>query len=355
MSERVAQLREALREVEAGAFLVSQPENRRYLSGFTGSTGWLLIAPDRALILTDFRYLERVQREVTGYDLVRAKPTYDAALKELLAELQISSVAFESDHVTVAQLQDWRDASPPVEWVPTQGLVETQRQVKDPSELEALRQAIALADEAWAAVLPMIRPGLTTEVEMAWNLEVAMRTRGAEKLAFDIIVGSGPNGALPHAGATERVIGPGEPVVVDMGCVVDGYHSDMTRTVCWGTPPPDYLDVWHLVLRAHDTAKAGMRAGMEGAEADRLARDVIQQAGYGEHFGHGLGHGVGLAVHEGPRAGTTAQGALPAGSVITVEPGVYLSGRFGVRIEDIVVVGEDGVETLTSSPKVPVL
>ncbi len=355
MSERLARVRETLAEAEAEAFLVTQPQNRRYLSGFTGSTGWLVITADRALILTDFRYLERVQREVIDFDLRRIKPTYEAALQALLAELQVRRVAFEAEHVSVAQLEKWRDGSDSVEWVPTRGAVEALRQVKDPSELQALRRAIALTDEAWEAVLPGVQPGKTTELQMAWQLEMAMRTGGAEKLAFDITVAAGPNGALPHAGVTDRVIGSGEPVVVDMGCVVDGYHSDMTRTVCWGEPPEGYLEVWSLVRRAQEAAEAGIRAGLEGVAADQLARALIQEAGYGEQFGHGLGHGVGLAVHEGPSAGTTAQGVLPAGSVITVEPGIYLPGRFGVRIEDIVLVGEDGVEVLTRSPKVPLV
>jgi Xaa-Pro aminopeptidase len=355
MSERMTRLRQALDDVGAEAFLVTQPQNRRYLSGFTGSTGWLMITLDRALILTDFRYFEQVEREVTGFELVRVRAAYRAALKDLLAELGTQRVGFESQHVTVAQLDEWRADSEDVEWVSTRHVVETQRQVKDASELDALRRAVALADEAWAAVLPTVQPGKTTEAAMAWDLEVAMRTRGAEKPAFDIIVAAGPNGALPHAKVTERVIGVGEPLVVDMGCVVDGYHSDMTRTVCWGEPPEDYRAVWDLVLQAQEAAEAGIRAGMAGVEADRLARDLIEEAGYGEHFGHGLGHGVGLAVHERPNAGRTAEGVLPSGAVMTVEPGVYLPGRFGVRIEDMVVVGEEGVEVLTGSPKVPVL
>jgi Xaa-Pro aminopeptidase len=355
MSERLARLRRALDEVEAEAFFVTQPQNRRYLSGFTGSTGWLMITPKRALIITDFRYFEQVEREVTGFELVQVKPTYKAALRDLLAELGAQRVAFESQHVTVAQLHEWSADSEHVEWVSTSHVVETLRQVKDTCELDALRRAVALADEAWMAVLATVQPGRTTEKDMAWNLEVAMRTRGAEKPAFDIIVAAGPNGALPHARPSERVIDAGEPVVVDMGCVVDGYHSDMTRTVCWGEPPEDYRAVWDLVLRAQEAAEAGIHAGMEGAQADRLARDLIEEAGYGEHFGHGLGHGVGLAVHERPNAGRTAEGVLPAGAVMTVEPGIYLPGRFGVRIEDIVLIGEEGVDVLTGSPKVAVL
>jgi Xaa-Pro aminopeptidase len=351
----LAKVRAALAEVEAEALLVSQPQNRRYLSGFTGSTGWLLITPEQAWILTDFRYLERVQNEVTGFALYQATPSYEAALKTLLADLKLSRVAFEADDVTVAQIEEWRNGNQDVEWVPTRRVVEALRQVKEPSELEALRRAIALTDAAWAAVLPTVRPGTTTERDLAWQLEVAMRTQGADKLAFDIIVAAGPNGAMPHASAGDRVIDPGEPVVVDMGCVVDGYHSDMTRTVCWGDPPEGYLQVWDLVLRAQEAAEAGIRAGMEGVAADRLARELIEEAGYGDQFGHGLGHGVGLAVHEGPSAGKRAQGVLPAGSVITVEPGIYLSGQFGVRIEDVVLVGEGGVEVLTQSPKVPVV
>jgi Xaa-Pro aminopeptidase len=229
------------------------------------------------------------------------------------------------------------------------------RMSKDEEELRAIRRAVALADEALAHIYDWMQPGMA-ERQVAWELEVAMRRRGATGAAFDILVGSGPNGALPHLKPTERAIQAGEPVVMDLGCLVDGYRSDVTRTVCLGEPADDkYLDIWNLVLRAQERAEAGIRAGITGVEGDKLARDVITHAGYGDYFGHGLGHGVGLAVHEDPRLSFAYPDPLPAGAVVTVEPGVYLPDWGGVRLEDMVVARDNGVELLTGAAKVPVL
>jgi len=200
----------------------------------------------------------------------------------------------------------------------------------------------------------VIRPGMTGQ-EAAWEIEAYMRTHGASKIAFDLIVAAGPNGALPHARASDQIIRPGEPIVVDIGCVVDGYCSDMTRTFCLGRPEARYLEVWNLVLQAQEAAEAGLRAGLSGVEADALARQVIQAAGYGEQFGHGLGHGVGLAIHERPRASRLSTDILAAGMSLTVEPGIYLPGEFGVRLEDLVIIRQEGVEVLTRSPKIAAL
>jgi Xaa-Pro aminopeptidase len=200
----------------------------------------------------------------------------------------------------------------------------------------------------------VIEPGMT-ERQAAWEMEAFMRERGASKVAFDLIVAAGPNGAMAHHRPGDRVITEGDPIVIDIGCVVEGYCSDMTRTVCLGKPKPKYLDVWQIVLDAQETAVAAIRAGVTGVEADAAARDVIVEAGYGDYFGHGLGHGVGLAVHEAPRASRLSDDTLEAGMTVTVEPGIYLPGEFGVRLEDLVVVRDDGVEVLSRTPKKPVL
>ncbi len=351
---RVNKLRPTLADHGLDAILISQPENRRYLSGFTGSAGWLLISAERAVLVTDFRYYEQVGREAPDFELARIKDEFRKLLPDLLADLGVRRLGFESQHVTVDQLSTWGEACSGVEWVPLKDTVETIRAVKDEAEIEALRRSVALTDAAFAHLLTVARPGMS-EQEMAWEIEAYMRTHGASKVAFDLIVAAGPNGALPHARPSDRPIAPGEPIVVDIGCTIEGYCSDMTRTFCLGRPDPQYLEVWEVVLKAQETAEANLRAGMSGVEADALARGVIEQAGYGEQFGHGLGHGVGLAIHEKPAASRLSKDTLAAGMSLTVEPGIYLPGRFGVRLEDLVIIREDGGEVLTRSPKAPVV
>jgi Xaa-Pro aminopeptidase len=351
---RLEKLRQALAEQNLDAILVGGVENRRYLSGFTGSAGHLLISPGRAVLATDFRYYEQVGREAGAFELARVTTTMAALLPELLARDGIHRLGFESEHMTVAELQTLSEATADVEWVPLKEAVAGLRAVKDEAEIERLRRSAALNDEAYAHLTRTIRPGMT-EREAAWEIEAYMRSHGADKVAFDLIVAAGPNGALPHAHASEQVIEAGQPVVVDMGCLLDGYCSDMTRTFCLGEPSAHYLEVWQIVHRAQEAALRAVRAGLSGVAADAAARDVIEAAGYGEQFGHGLGHGVGLAVHEKPRAGRLSQDTLQAGMSLTIEPGIYLPGQFGVRIEDLVIVREDGIENLTGSPKAPVL
>lgn len=353
---RLARLRAKLAETGADALLVSQPENRAYLSGFTGSSGWLLITADRALIATDFRYYEQVGLECPGYELAQITTTLAAVLPEMTQTAGVRRLAFEADHATFADVQDWSKAAPEIEWVPTRGIGTGLRAVKDAAEIAILRTAIALADEALAAGLAQLRPGMT-ELDLSWAIESYMRTHGAQNVSFELIVACGPNGARPHARATQAPIVAGEPIVIDMGARVDGYCSDLTRTVCLGQPnaPERFWAVYNTVLQAQMAAEAAIRPGMTGQEADAVARDLITAAGYGPNFGHGLGHGVGLAVHEEPRLSRLGTGALVTGNVVTVEPGIYLPGWGGVRIEDIVLVTDNGAEVLTRAPKEPII
>jgi Xaa-Pro aminopeptidase len=271
-------------------------------------------------------------------------------LSQVLADLSIKRLGFESQHLTVEQLDTLCKATEGVEWLPLKDTVEKIRAIKDQHEIDALRRSAALNDDAFAHLLDVIEPGMT-EREAAWEIEAYMRNHGASKVAFDLIVAAGPNGALPHARPGDQAIQPGAPVVVDIGCVLDGYCSDMTRTFCLGEPSARYLEVWNVVLQAQDAAKAVLRAGTTGVEADAAARDLIAEAGYGDYFGHGLGHGVGLAVHEGPRASRLSEDTFEAGMSLTVEPGIYLPGEFGVRIEDLVIIGDDDIEILSNTPK----
>jgi Xaa-Pro aminopeptidase len=351
---RLTKLRGILAEENLGAILVSQPENRRYLSGFTGSAGWLVISPERAVLVTDFRYYEQVGREAPDFELARIQTKFSDLLPDVLVDLGVGRLGFESQHITVDDLNTLSGAADGVEWVPLKDTVEAIRAIKDADEIKALRRSAALTDAAFAHLLEVLRPGMS-EREAAWEIESYMRIHGATKVAFDLIVAAGPNGALPHARPGDHVIQTGEPIVIDIGCIVDGYCSDMTRTICLGQPSAKYLEVWDIVLQAQEAAEAAIRAGVAGTEADTVARTVIAEAGYGDFFGHGLGHGVGLAVHESPRAGKLSEDTFEAGMSLTVEPGIYLPGEFGVRIEDLVIIGEEGVENLTGTPKLPVV
>jgi Xaa-Pro aminopeptidase len=351
---RLMKLRNTLTEHSLDALLVNQAENRRYLSDFTGSSGWLVISVDRAILATDFRYFEQVSGEAPDFELAKIDSRFVDLLPALLADLGVKKLGFESQHVSVDELYTWSQAVEDVEWQPLKGTVEAIRAVKDKNEIDALLRSTRLTDAAFDHLLRVIKPGMT-ERQAAWEIESFMRTHGASKVAFDLIVGAGPNGALPHARAGDRAIREGDPVVIDIGCVLDGYCSDMTRTICLGQPSSKYLEVWDLVLKAQEAAEGGIRAGVTGIEADALARSVIEDAGYGPYFGHGLGHGVGLAVHEEPRASKLWPDRFEANMSLTIEPGIYLPGEFGVRIEDLVIVRDEDVDILTRTPKTPVL
>lgn len=347
---RLQKLREFMASRGLDGFLVTQPENRRYLSGFTGSFGVLLITQDAAFIATDFRYYEQVERECPGFTLVKVEKQFTDVLPKMLGEAGVKTLGFEGFHLTVEENRKWRRLTRGVKWVPCEDIVGEIRSVKSPEELQTIRRAISLTDEAFQHLCKIIRPGIT-EKEAAWEIESFMRTHGADKVAFDLIVASGPNSALPHARASERIIGEGEPIVVDIGCVVDGYCSDLTRTIILGKADDRFREAYSIVLKAQKKAERAIKPGMRARRADSIARKVIEKAGYGPHFGHGLGHGIGLAVHEKPSVGRVSRDTLQAGNVITVEPGIYISGWGGVRLEDVVLIKEDGAEILTRAPK----
>ncbi len=355
-ASRLARLRKVLQDRDLTGAFISQPENRRYLSGFTGSSGWLLITQDEALLITDFRYWQQVEREAPHFELVRLTDRMDDLMPDLVDRLGEGRVGFESTHITVDQHRRWMAGEGPVAWVAEKDLVEPLRAVKDEAEIEIIRRAAALADEALAYGLSQARPGMS-ERELAWLLERYMREHGAEAVAFELIVAGGPNGALPHAHAGDEPLPAGQPIIIDMGARVDGYCSDLTRTVCLGEPadPNTFWTVYNTVQSAQQAALERIRPGMTGVEADAIAREVIERAGYGDAFGHSLGHGVGLAVHERPRLGRLSEDRLEPGMVVTVEPGVYLPGWGGVRIEDLVVIREEGVELLSQAPKEPIV
>ena len=356
MSIKLQNLRQKLDEDELGldAILISSPENRRYMSGFTGSAGWLLISRHDATLATDFRYVEQATQQSPDFRIHRTAPGL-GWFPEWTAEQGVKRIGFESDDVTISLHNAFRKAADESETtnhpelVPTSGIVEQLRVYKDADELALLAKAIEIADEALDEVGPRIEPGVTEEA-VAWELEKAMRERGAEMISFDTIVGAGANGALPHHRADDTIIKRNDAIVIDMGAKYEGYCSDLTRTIFVGEPDAKFRRIYDIVLQAQLAAEERVRAGMTGEEADAIARDIIAEAGHADDFGHSLGHGVGLAVHEFPRVGPRAEDVLQDGMVFTIEPGIYLPGWGGVRIEDIVVM-ENGRARVISKAK----
>lgn len=351
---RLPRLRAGFGDAGIDGLLVTRLSNVRYLTGFTGSAGMVLVTSNDALLVTDGRYQDQSAEQVaeSGAPARVGVGTTQARQRELLAEAaaEIGRLGLEAHGVSWAQQRSFGEWFPDAELVPTEHLVEAFRMVKDPGEVARVRAACAIADDALAATLPMLKDR-PSEREFALRLEFAMRERGASGNSFDPIVASGPNGAKPHARPSDRTIAPNELVVIDFGCIVDGYCSDMTRTVSVGDPGPDARRLWDTVLTSQRAGRAAVAVGVECAAVDKACREIIDDAGWGDAFVHGTGHGVGLEIHEDPRVASTSSGTLAPGHVVTVEPGVYLPGVGGVRIEDTVVVTDDGPVALTEFPK----
>jgi Xaa-Pro dipeptidase len=342
---RRTRLASRLAELGADAFLITRLPNVRYLTGFTGSNGQVLLTPDGSAFFTDGRYTEQARHEVPDLERVTYLDGFLEPVVLAAGRLGVGRLGFESEGVTFRTYEDLRAAAKGMELVPVGGEVERQRWVKEADELAALDRAQAATDDAFDAIVGRLRAGVT-ERELAFELEAEMRRAGAERSAFDTIVAFGQNAAEPHHEPTGRPLSLGDVVKMDFGALVDGYHADMTRTVAFGEPPGELRDVHDLVRTAQQAGIEAVRVGATGAEVDAAARSVIEDAGHGEHFTHGLGHGVGLEIHEGPRLRRGSDDALPAGAVVTVEPGVYLPGVGGVRIEDMVEVTADGRRVL---------
>lgn len=351
---RLAAFRNLLDQREVDGLLVSGPENRRYLSGFTADDpewGALLVTRTAAVLLTDFRYQLWAQKEAAAFQIAIYKLSLGETLSGLLQELELKRLGFEAAHLSYRQYQRLTETVAgkglTVEWLPLDGVVEELREVKAPAELAAMRRALELSESVLRRVSLELAPG-KTERQVAWEIEAGLREGGAEGLAFPPIVAAGENSARPHHQPGEHVIAAGEPIILDMGARLNGYCADITRTYVIGPPDEQFRQIYRLVRRAQATAEANLKAGMDSLDGDALARQVIAAAGYGEAFGHSLGHGVGLAVHENPAMSPNPERrtTLQAGSVVTVEPGIYLPGWGGIRLEDMVLLKPDGAEVL---------
>jgi Xaa-Pro aminopeptidase len=336
--------------LEVDALLITDLINLRYVTGFTGSNGMAVVGGDIRRFITDFRYVQQAAEQVDGFDRELAPQQFDDALKDGWPDGPLR-LGFEDQHISVRRHARLRELLPErVELVPAGGAVEQLRAVKDAGEVERIRAAAALVDEVYRTLREQGLVG-RTEREVALAIELELRRLGAEELSFPSIVASAERGALPHAEPADVAIPRGTLVTLDIGAKLDGYCSDCTRTWATGELPGDLDDAYALVQRAQAEALAAVRPGPEGREVDAVARRIIEDAGHGDHFGHGLGHGVGLEVHEAPRLARSAEAPLVAGNVVTVEPGVYLPGRGGVRIEDLVVVTEDGHSVISGTTK----
>ena len=344
---------EALPGAGLDGVLLTGEYNRFYASGFasTGSDGVALVTTKGNFYFTDSRYIEAAERQVSdaAIGMTESGKGYIAWLNEALELSGAKRIGFEDETMTVADHERYRK-NLQAELVPASALLHALRAQKDARELERMEQAQRIAEKALEQILTEIRPGVT-EKEIAARLQYHMLCFGAEKMSFDPIVASGPNGSMPHAVPTDRLIQSGEFVTMDFGCVYGGYCSDMTRTVCVGKPTEEMERVYETVLKAQLAGIAAARAGVTGAEIDGAAREVIRRAGYGDYFGHSFGHSVGVEIHESPNASPGNHEPMPAGAVVSAEPGIYLPGRFGVRIEDVIVLEEGGCRDITKADK----
>ncbi len=354
IKDRIEKLTGGLGGKNIDGIFISQPENRRYLSGFDGSAGFLIITPQKSILATDSRYTAQARSQAPDYEILAISGNIGDWFPRLAAELNIKKVGVEGEHLTLSLYRRLCDilskGKTGLDIVPVEGAIESLRAIKEPEEIELITRAAEIADAAMDYIREGLRPGMT-EKKAAWEIEKFMREKGSQPVPFDIIVASGLNSALPHAQPSGRAIQSGEPIVIDIGARVEGYGSDLSRTLCLGNPDDTFKKVYDTVLGAQTGAMAILKPGMSGAEADQLARIIIEEEGYGEAFGHGLGHGVGLATHEQPRLGPNSPDKLADGMVFTIEPGIYLEGWGGMRIEDLVIMEEGKVKEISKAKK----
>lgn len=348
MNNKVEKFRKSIIEKDLDSAIVFKPENRRYLSGFTGSSGYVVITEEKSFFITDFRYVQQSNNQCKGFEVI--EHTNDRTVYDILNELGLKKLGFEDGFVTVSQYNDFNEKLNEIELVPLKDTLANIRVIKDEDEINEIRKAAEITDKTFEYICGILKPGIT-EWEVSLEIESFMKKNGASGTSFESIVASGVRSSLPHGVASDKVIEVGDFVTLDFGCIYNGYCSDMTRTVVIGKASDKQKEIYNTVLEAQEAALKAIKAGVTGFEADKVARDIIKDKGYGEYFGHGLGHGVGLEVHESPRLSPLGKDTLRANMVVTDEPGIYLPDFGGVRIEDLIVVKEDGCEVLSKSPK----
>ncbi|NLB81546.1 MAG: aminopeptidase P family protein [Clostridiaceae bacterium] len=344
---RIETIKKALTDADADAFIISSYQNRRYISAFTGSEGLLVITTkDKPLLLVDGRYTIQAKEQAKGFDVVQ----FNKGPYSLLEKFFYKRIFVEEEKITLSQCNKLREVFPDVEFLTGSNILNNLRAIKTKEEAASIKKAAAIADKAFLHILDYIKPG-QTEKEVALELNYFMQKNGADGIAFDTIIASSVRSALPHAQPTTNKIPSKGFVVLDFGCVFDGYCSDITRTISMGAASTEMVNVYNTVLRAQQKALKKIKNGVLCNDVDKIARDEIDSAGFGNNFVHSLGHGVGLEVHEKPVLSSRSESVLKAGNVVTVEPGIYIEDKFGVRIEDLVVVTEQGCINLTTAPK----
>ncbi len=351
-TRRLGAVRKALASIERrpGVFVVTSPENRRYLTGFSGSSGAAVITQTKAIFVTDFRYIDQAALECPGWEIVRHGPVMADTVADVVSRLGEERVGFERELATFGWYEDLATRLKGFDLVPVGPIVERIREVKEETEIALIREAANLADKALGEAVPLLRPGMP-EREIALEIEYRLRKLGADGAAFPTIVASGARSAMPHGRASGKLLAAGDLVTIDLGATVAGYCSDLTRTFILSPMTEKQEEIYALVSEAQVRSLAAVKPGRTGKEVDAVSRDIIGGAGHGEHYGHGLGHSLGLAVHEAPRLAPNSDRVLEPGMVVTVEPGVYVTGWGGVRIEDLVVVRHEGSEILSQFPK----
>lgn len=349
MINRVNNLREQMKSEGISSFLITSPYNLRYLTGFTGTTGLALIGLEEAFFITDFRYTEQAAKQCVGFEIVKNVGPILEVVADLVESKNIENLGFEESFVPFKQYVELEGLLE-VDLIPVSGMVEELREVKDEEEIAIVEKACEIADKAFSHILTYIKPGMT-EIQVANELDFYMRSLGASSVSFETIVASGLRSAMPHGVASEKVIEQGDMITIDFGCYYNGYVSDMTRTISLGEPSDKLREIYNVVKEAQQKVLDVAKPGMTGVELDAVARDYIASKGYGEAFGHSTGHGIGLEIHEGPNVSKLAEKAFVPGNIITNEPGVYLPGIGGVRIEDDMLVTENGIKRLTHSEK----